>query len=371
MRIAGWMVLLSILAATSVTTAVDFDREISLGQTTGLELAYGAESPVVRVSQGQHNFGLMGAIFDSARDWQNATAPTGWYDAAVAKILLQVPVAACFAPGTRDEYMAGFEQYLIAGPAGSRYNLSGRWSGGQGNPRNLTWSFVPDGLSIGNGIGEGVAPSELFSRMSTLFNENEALWISLFEQSFARWEELTGLSYTRVTAGGQPWDDGASWGSPGSAGLRGDLRISMKSLGGPGGVLAYNFFPPNGDMVLDRWDNWGGASSNNWRFFRNVIMHEHGHGLGEFHVCSSDSQQMMEPFISTSFDGPRHDDFRGAQRHYGDPFEPDNDAASAMNLGTVTVEVPLTTPPLPLPNTGTNPADSALMSIDATGEQDW
>lgn len=371
MRIVGWMVLLSIFAATSVTTAVDSDREISPGQTTGLELAYGAESPVVRVAQGQSHFGLMGAIFDSVRDWQNATAPTGWYDAAVAKIMLQVPVAACFAPGTSDDDMAGFEQYLRAGPAGSRYNLSGRWSGGQGNPRNLTWSLVPDGLSISNGIGEGVAPSELFATMNVKFGEgNEAVWIGLIEQSFARWGELSGLSYTRVTSGGQPWDDGASWGSPGSAGLRGDLRISMKSLGGPGGVLAYNYFPSNGDMVLDRWDNWA-ASSNNFRFMRNIIMHEHGHGLGEYHVCSSDSQQMMEPFISTSFDGPRHDDYRGAQRHYGDPFEPDNDAASSMNLGTLTVELPLTTPPLPPPGIGDNPADSALMSIDNTGEQDW
>lgn len=370
MRIAGWMVFLSIMAAAAVAPAADFDREINLCQSTGNNPSYDTELPVVRVSDGQGNFGLLGAILDGTREWQIATAAEGWYDTAVAAIMRQVPVAACFAPGTPPEVMDLYNRYMQVGPNPLAYFLSGRWSGGQGNPRNLTWSFVPDGTLISSGIGEPTAPSELFSRMDTLFFENTAVWISLFEQSFARWGELSGLSYTRVQFGGQPWDDGATWGLSGSAGLRGDIRISMKNIDGGSGVVAYNFFPSNGDMVIDRSENWG-ASFNNFRFLRNVIMHEHGHGLGEFHVCSNNSQQLMEPFINTSFDGPQHDDLRGAQRHYGDPFEPDNGAASAMDLGTVTAASPLTTPPMPPPNTGSNPANSALMSIDATNEQDW
>ena len=42
-------------------------------------------------------------------------------------------------------------------PNGARYFLAGRWPGTQGSPLTLTWSFVPDGLSIN---GE---PSELFT----------------------------------------------------------------------------------------------------------------------------------------------------------------------------------------------------------------
>ena len=370
MRFAQWMVFLSIVAVASVAPAADFDREINLGQSAGNSLTYDGELPVLRVADGHGTFGLVGAILEGTREWQIVTTPESWYDEAVAVILRQVPVAACYAPGTPPEVMDLYNRYMIAGPSPLAYFLGGRWSGGQGNPRNLTWSFVPDGTLISSGIGEPTAPSDLFSRMDSLFFENTATWIALFEQSFARWGELTGLSYTRVQFGGQPWDDGATWGSSGSAGLRGDLRISMKNIDGGSGVIAFNFFPSNGDMVLDRSENWG-ASFNNFRFLRNVIMHEHGHGLGEFHVCSNNSKQLMEPFINTSFDGPQHDDMRGAQRHYGDPFEPDNDAASATDLGTLTVASPLTTPPLPPPTTGSNPANTALMSIDGSSEQDW
>jgi hypothetical protein len=46
--------------------------------------------------------------------------------------------------------------------------------------------------------------------------------------------------------------------------------------------------------------NWGSATNSN-RFLRDVVMHEHGHGMGMQHVCSSNSSQLMEPFINTSF----------------------------------------------------------------------
>ena len=36
--------------------------------------------------------------------------------------------------------------------------------------------------------------------------------------------------------------------------------------------------------------------------------------------------QLMEPELNKSIDGPQHDDIRAGQRHYGDPFEPDNDS---------------------------------------------
>ena len=370
MRISGLMVLLGIIVVDSVAPAANFDRDVDLCRSTVDRISYDGDSPVVRVADGHGNFGLVGAILEGSREWQIATTPESWFDEAVAVIMRQVPVAACYAPGTPPEVMDLYDRYMIVGPSPLSYFLSGRWSGGQGNPRNLTWSLVPDGTLISSGIGEPTAESQLFSRMDSLFFENTNTWIGLIEESFGRWGELSGLSYTRVTVPGQPWDDGASWGSSGSPGLRGDLRISMKNIDGGSGVLAFNFFPSNGDMVIDRSENWG-ASANNWRFFRDLIMHEHGHGLGEFHVCSNNTQQLMEPFINTSFDGPQHDDIRGAQRHYGDPFEPDNDFESATFLGTVTPELPLTTPPMPPPSTGNNPANSALMSIDGSNEQDW
>jgi len=68
---------------------------------------------------------------------------------------------------------------------------------------------------------------------------------------------------------------------------------------------------------------------------RNVIAHEHGHGKGMLHVCpiSASQPKLMEPFINTSYDGPQLDDILNAQRHYGDPLEPNDSAANAVSLG--------------------------------------
>jgi hypothetical protein len=254
-----------------------------------------------------------------------------------------------------------------------RYQLTGRWSGAQGTPRALTWSFAPDGLSIPSGVGEPVANSELFARMDALFaaQGGRATWINRFQQCFDRWSQLCGVTYTRVTVGGNDWDDGAAWGSAGAAGLRGDCRISMKNIDGASNILAYNMFPSNGDMVIDRSENWS-SSTNQHRFLRNTVMHEHGHGLGLLHVCPINSSKLMEPFLATGFDGPRHDDIRAGQRHYGDPSENNDSAGAATNIGTLVVGTPITKGiPLPNPPAGTSPANSSTLSIDANGKTDF
>lgn len=284
------------------------------------------------------------------------------------------PAIACFAEGTPEEVMQAFTAAMQnlddgawPGDFGAQYQNGTRWTGSQGDPRLLRWSFVPDGLSISNGIGEGVAPSNLFAQMDAQYSGNRALWISKFTQVFTRWSQLTGLTFQRVTAAGVDWDDGASWGSSGSS-TRGDVRIAMKPLDGVNGVLAYNSFPQNGDMVIDSGDiaRWGNSSSD-YRNLRNVIAHEHGHGIGISHVCPVANAKLMEPFLSTVFDGPQHDDIRAGQRHYGDPSEPDNTSATAKDLGTIEPGSPVTKGPVPSPNVNFG----SVLSIDANGEQDW
>jgi hypothetical protein len=284
------------------------------------------------------------------------------------------PAIACFAEGTPEEVIQAFTAAMQnlddgAWPSelSAQYQIGSRWTGSQGDPRMLRWSFVPDGLSISNGVGEGVAPSNLFAQMDAQYSGNRALWISKFTETFARWSQLTGLTYQRVTAAGVDWDDGASWGSSGSS-TRGDVRIAMKPIDGVNGILAYNSFPQNGDMVLDSGDiaRWGNSSSD-YRNLRNVIAHEHGHGIGISHVCPVANTKLMEPFLSTVFDGPQHDDIRAGQRHYGDPSEPDNTAATAKDLGTIEPGSPVTKGPVPAPNVNLG----SVLSIDANGEQDW
>jgi len=279
------------------------------------------------------------------------------------------PVAACFAPGTSDEVVRFVGEWLGQIPLGERYQLTGRWSGAAGTPRNITWSFVPDGLSISSGVGEPVEGSSLFATLDAAFAAQpnpRAFWISRFESVFARWSQLAGLTYTRVTFGGNDWDDGAAWGTGGTAGLRGDVRISMKVIDGGGNILAYNFFPSNGDMVLDKNENWSQGGTGN-RFMRNIISHEHGHGMGLLHVCPITSGKLMEPFLSTGFDGPRHDDIRAAQRHYGDPYGVIGSPATAFDVGLVEVNAPVNIGAVPTPAV----PNSGIASIDLDGEQDY
>ncbi|MFH0981411.1 MAG: matrixin family metalloprotease [Planctomycetota bacterium] len=272
----------------------------------------------------------------------------------------RAPVVFCFAPGTDPEVMAYYDQLMHTPPDGERYYLAGRWSGAQGSHRALTWSLVPDGLAVDGGT------SELFARMDSLFGGNRALWIAQLQASFARWAALIGTSYTRITYGGNDWDDGASWGSAGS-GTRGDIRIAMIYMDGSSGVLAYNYYPSNGDMVLDRSEGWSSASSN-YRFLRDVVMHEHGHGIGMNHVCSTDSKQLLEPYLDTSIDGPQDDDVRGGQRHYGDIYEANDTAGTATNLGTAMIGSPITLGDnIPSP---TIPYGS-MLTLDADGEADY
>jgi hypothetical protein len=238
------------------------------------------------------------------------------------------PLAVCFAPGTPESYMREWEE-RIHGSRNLDFQLNNRWSntatdgntGGQGDRITITYSFVPDGVTIDGG------PSRLFSRMNQLFG-NQQTWQTKFAQVFAEWNAVCGINYVQVS------DDGAAFGppSPGILGVRGDVRIGSVSIDGPSGVLAYDYYPNIGDMVLDADENWT-SSGQNYIFFRNIVAHEHGHGWGLAHVCPANGTKLLEPYYSSSYDGPQHDDIRAAQRNYGDPYEPSDDANDPVRLG--------------------------------------
>lgn len=274
------------------------------------------------------------------------------------------PASICCAPGTSQKVLAIVQQYMTQGYE-SRYNADGRWSMAlPGSPLNLTWSFVPDGLVSGSsGMPGGAVGSILFSRMDALFG-TRATWITQFTNCFARWQALTGVNYTRIQFNGQDWDDGAAWGSAGST-TRGDVRIAMHNIDGVNGILAYNQFPDNGDMLIDSSENWA-ATSGTYRFLRNVVMHEHGHGLGLSHTCPVNNTKLMEPFASTSFDGPQQDDMRGVQFNYGDLFEPNNTPGTAYDFGTPGLGIATTLGAVPAPAV----AGASVLSI-TPGDNDY
>ena len=242
--------------------------------------------------------------------------------------------AVCFAPGTSPEYVA---VVLANGDESKAFNALEirRWSftatdgakSGQGVPITLTWSIVPDGTQIRGALGSAAGRSDLRAYLDGIYG-SQFVWMPLLQRVFDRWGELCGITYVF-----EPADDGVQLGSAsGRRGTRGDVRIGGKEIDGDFGVLAYNAFPNDGDMVLDTSDVYFRSSSQNSRHLRNVMSHELGHGMGLDHVCPQTRTKLMEPSASSAYDGPQLDDRLGAQRLYGDRFEPNDGVGSAEPL---------------------------------------
>lgn len=209
-----------------------------------------------------------------------------------------------------------------------------RWTGGnaitpaagyaRGNALTLTWGFAPDGTSIPVGFGPS-GNSNLIARMDEIYNTSggsdltQRSWFSLYQSVFDRWSSISGLSYIY-----EPNDDGVAFSNfntentRGILGTRADIRIGGRPIDGNFGILAFNSFPNIGNMVIDTDDIFYNDTSQNSIRLRNVVAHEHGHGIGMVHIDSDDSSHLMNPTYSGSFDGPQYHDILMAHRGYGD-----------------------------------------------------
>ena len=252
--------------------------------------------------------------------------------------------AVCFGPGTSAAYVEQVYRNLHSGgPEAPQVQLfqfldGDRWfrtatdgSGlVRGQPTTITWSVVPDGINIPQAFPQdGTGTSNLRARLNGIYG-SQAVWQPIIQQALDEWGSRTGTSYVFVN------DDGASFsGSQGVLGQRGDVRISGRNIDGNSNILAYNFFPDNGDMVIDTNDNFFSDTSNGSLRLRNVVTHEHGHGLGFDHVCPLAQTKLMEPFFSSSFTGAQHDDTLAGNRGYGDAREDNDTAATGSNFGSI------------------------------------
>lgn len=224
----------------------------------------------------------------------------------------------------------------------------------QGAPLRLTWGFARelDGTTfirnffVGDGSGGN---SNLIARMDAIYGGGDGEtdltlrpWFNNYQSTFDRWNSISGLSFQYEAN-----DDGAAFenfngpNTRGEVGIRADLRIGGRRIDGNSNILAFNFLPNVGEMVIDTDDSFYNSTANNSRGLRNVLAHEVGHGIGMSHLFSDNTNQLMEPFISNSFDGPQFHDILVAQRAYGDFNEKSfnglgNDiAAHATSLGVL------------------------------------
>jgi hypothetical protein len=249
--------------------------------------------------------------------------------------------------GAADDHAALYDHGPAFDPNGPQMiQVRNRWSstasgsaGSLGQGLTLTWSIVPDGTLMSS-TSEPNVGSDLRGRLDALYG-SPAGWLPVFEQVFAQWSAISGITYKYEAS-----DDGVDF-NGGSAGVgalgkRGDVRIGAHPIDGAYNTLAYNWFPSYGEMVIDSNDLVTGGfmankASNSLRL-RNVLAHEHGHGLGFNHVEPINNTKLMEPTASTAFDGPQFDDMLAVNRNYGDFFEKlggNNTAASATNRGAL------------------------------------
>ena len=129
-------------------------------------------------------------------------------------------------------------------PPMPEYYLGTRWTGTQGDPVALSWSLVPDGLSITGSNGEPTSNSTMFATLDAQYagQGGRATWVARIQSCFDRWHALSGITFTRVKASaGVDWDAGTAWGSGGNDTTVGDIRISMHPIDGQFGILAYTF----------------------------------------------------------------------------------------------------------------------------------
>jgi len=306
-----------------------------------------------------------------------------WFAPVALALALAVPASAqgegggrpavCFLPGTPDSYREQIEALLP--PAPEAYFHTG-WHGqfGSATPTTVRWSIVPDGVVIPDELSTGwsAAPSNFFATLNVkfLFSGGSLTAVQQIQECFDRWEEISGIDFVFVSVNGVN-DDGAAWGSGGSA-TRGDIRIGMKALDGVNNVVGYNRFPQDGgDQVLDSAEAWG-QSANSFLFLRQTVMHELGHAMGILHSCDQGAADfLMEPLLDLSFDGPRADDMLSVHSLYGDILEP-NDAPGPSNWTIpLSNNISATLGAVPPPLTGTSPTDARTYSISKINDVDY
>jgi len=308
----------------------------------GTGAAAAASGPCLPSSTGEST---LAALLQTTDNAPGASESALGSEARRARLLEQVRTSSlCFSPNSTPEQLARIAAMYDTLPPGMFVNGdrffvdSTAWTGnsalgpsGRAVRTTLRYSFPADGVAWGNTTSGNNLNALIAARFGATNSDRGREYM---RQALASWKRFSGLTYNEVS------DNNGSFSFSTSAPAAGDIRIGSIPQDGIGGVLAYNVFPANGgDMTIDSDDlvtqsMWN--TTNNYRFLRNVVSHEHGHGLGFIHSVPCNGTKLMEPFAGSNFDAVQIDEIRGVQRNHGDRFAGNTSAANARDFGNLT-----------------------------------
>jgi hypothetical protein len=205
------------------------------------------------------------------------------------------------------------DRLLLASTLGAKFTYN-----------RITYSFMPDGTSIGG------VPSNLFQTLNAV--TTTANWQLQFEKAAAVWQQVANVNLVLVPDDGAPLGSGSyQQGDPGM----GDIRIG--AMAQSSGVLAYTLLPPPysggsaaGDIVFNSSQPWHVGLNYD---IETVAIHEIGHALGMGH------SQLTAAEMYAYYQGVKQtldpDDIAGVQSIWGAAPSPasgvDGSLATAFN----------------------------------------
>jgi Matrixin len=173
-------------------------------------------------------------------------------------------------------------------------------------PNLITYSFMPDGTSLG-GI-----PSNLQATLNAHFST--ASWQAQFADAAAVWEEVANVNFSLVADNGSPL--GVS-GNQQDDPRFGDIRIGGYAMSSS--ILAFAYLPPPANGGTDAGDIFFNTAQS-WQIngttydLMTVAIHELGHALGMGH--STDTAAAMYPAYLTTKQAVDADDISGIRSIY-------------------------------------------------------
>jgi hypothetical protein len=271
---------------------------------------------------------------------------------------------------------------LSAAGDATAYDIVSRWGATQvnggglqrGSAVTLRWSIVPDGQSYSRSGNSKVVQFlddgwnvPAASRVPDL---TARPWWTVINNAYAQFGRVSGVNMVYVPEQNANGTD---------TGMEGDIRIGGDNLDGtPGGALADNTFPDDGDMRIDVTKETNGTVGSYFSTepgLRNLVIHETGHGVGLGHAefVNNSAKAVMEGGLRTDIWGLQFDDVYALNRQYGDPREqgPGNDfLATASTLGSYGISGTASFGVDALDSV-VNQFDDDWLSIDGTSDVDY